>query len=447
VVSFKCAPTITVITDEAGNVTERRSYDAWGKRRNQDGTAMTNAFVTPDVRHGFADDEELDEVGLVNMNGRLYDPATGRFMSADPTVQYPGDMQNYNRYSYIDNNPLCTIDPSGYGFFDDVFGAIGDLIGGVVSAVTHVVKAILNNSVIRTAISVYVGYQLGVGDWQLFGSNAIANGAAGGFAAGLIQGRGDLRAAISGAVSGAAFGWAGGIGNADSLERYAAHAFAGCAGALIGGGDCARGAVSAVAGKFATNNTPSSWGDFGKFAATVIAGGTASVIGGGKFENGAFTAAMGYLFNQLTHSYPSSNNSIVDRAVAQYNAEYGYSTLDPEYLDPNLIKAMIRVESGVNLTAYNNDPMQVNVNGDWVSDKADIGLVQGVAPGSDLGIQAGVEWLTNYKAYAYDANGNAISFRGWDAAVTRYNGGGDPNYLSKVKTQFNILQCGKPSGC
>lgn len=75
---------IIAITDEAGTVTERRSYDAWGKRRNQNGTAMSNAFVTPEERHGFTGHEELDDVGLIHMNGRLYDPVIGRFLSADP---------------------------------------------------------------------------------------------------------------------------------------------------------------------------------------------------------------------------------------------------------------------------------------------------------------------------------------------------------------------------
>ena len=48
------------------------------------------------------------------MNGRIYDPLLGRFLSADTVVQYPGDLQNYNRYSYVNNNPLTYRDPSGH---------------------------------------------------------------------------------------------------------------------------------------------------------------------------------------------------------------------------------------------------------------------------------------------------------------------------------------------
>ena len=48
------------------------------------------------------------------LNGRVYDPQTGRFLSADPVVQEPDYLQNYNRYSYCLNNPLVYVDPSGY---------------------------------------------------------------------------------------------------------------------------------------------------------------------------------------------------------------------------------------------------------------------------------------------------------------------------------------------
>jgi len=48
------------------------------------------------------------------MNGRVYDPATAMFFSPDPFVQSPGDWSNYNRNSYVSNNPTRFTDPSGY---------------------------------------------------------------------------------------------------------------------------------------------------------------------------------------------------------------------------------------------------------------------------------------------------------------------------------------------
>ena len=52
-------------------------------------------------------------VGLIHMNGRLYDPLLHRFLSPDNYVQDPFNSQNYNRYAYVLNNPLAHIDPSG----------------------------------------------------------------------------------------------------------------------------------------------------------------------------------------------------------------------------------------------------------------------------------------------------------------------------------------------
>ena len=48
------------------------------------------------------------------MNGRIYDGLLGRFLSADLFVQDPGNLQAYNRYSYVWNNPLTRTDPSGW---------------------------------------------------------------------------------------------------------------------------------------------------------------------------------------------------------------------------------------------------------------------------------------------------------------------------------------------
>ncbi|MDP2237042.1 MAG: RHS repeat-associated core domain-containing protein [Bacteroidales bacterium] len=100
-------------TDASGNLLESLSYDPWGRRRKA--TDWTDYNVTSTLfDRGFTGHEHLPHFGLINMNGRVYDPFLARFLSPDPFVQAPNYSQNYNRYSYAFNNPLKYIDPSGY---------------------------------------------------------------------------------------------------------------------------------------------------------------------------------------------------------------------------------------------------------------------------------------------------------------------------------------------
>jgi RHS repeat-associated protein len=149
----------------------RYSEDAWGQRRNPftwSGAPLTTGANQSDdgsfdslTPRGFTGHEMLDDLGLVHMNGRIYDPLLGRFLSADTVVQFPGSLQSYNRYSYVENNPLTRIDPTGWysvlgleftdgggvsGFFKDLGGYTVDAgsgagqgawnatIGGAISA-------------------------------------------------------------------------------------------------------------------------------------------------------------------------------------------------------------------------------------------------------------------------------------------------------------------------
>ena len=63
---------------------------------------------------GYTGHEYLPWFNLYNMNGRLYDPLVGRFLSPDPYIADLTSTQEYNRYSYCLNNPLIYSDPSGY---------------------------------------------------------------------------------------------------------------------------------------------------------------------------------------------------------------------------------------------------------------------------------------------------------------------------------------------
>jgi RHS repeat-associated protein len=298
---------ISAVTDEAGFLLERMAYDPWGKRRGVGGAAdVTDSMVGRTTDRGFTEHEHLDEMGLVHMNGRIYDPLVGRFMSADPFIQAPSMLQSYNRYAYVMNNPLNLTDPSGYNWWTramhlgDRISSIGVSLGS--PALYHRSVNFLSGSGGYQLKSAALGYvSLYCGPWV-----AACNG---GFQAALAKGYGAsdgdaFRTGAVAAISTGAFQLAGQVtpGDSGSFLRYAAHAGAGCVSAAAGGGNCGQGAVSAVFGKFATNAIDAQPGQFDAFqaAATVVAGGVGSVIGGGKFANGAMTAAYGYLYNAMS---------------------------------------------------------------------------------------------------------------------------------------------------
>lgn len=108
----------SVITDATGAVVERLAFDPWGKRRFINTTPgardKLDALVGLKTDRGYTLHEHLDEVGAVHMNGRIYDPLVGRFMSADPIIQAPENLKSFNRYAYVWNNPLKGFDPTGY---------------------------------------------------------------------------------------------------------------------------------------------------------------------------------------------------------------------------------------------------------------------------------------------------------------------------------------------
>lgn len=109
---------ILKVVDANGTVKFSATYDPWG---NQTVTSNQIGLI-----RGYTGHEMLTEYGLINMNGRLYDPLLGRFLSTDNFVQEPGSTQSFNRYSYCLNNPLKYTDPSG----ETPIIAIAAVLGG-----------------------------------------------------------------------------------------------------------------------------------------------------------------------------------------------------------------------------------------------------------------------------------------------------------------------------
>jgi len=106
------------LLDANGNVVVAESFAAFGRRRGASWSGMPTATelaaMAANTRDGFTGHEHLDNLDLIHMNGRVYDPHIGRFISADPYVTAPYFGQSLNRYAYVWNNPLSLVDPSGF---------------------------------------------------------------------------------------------------------------------------------------------------------------------------------------------------------------------------------------------------------------------------------------------------------------------------------------------
>jgi RHS repeat-associated protein len=90
----------SVMTDSSGNVIRRVSYLPWGQDRGVD------ASFTPKLQFNF---KEKDATGFYDYGARLYNPATGRWLSPDTSIE-----DGPNRYAYVGNNPQTKIDPTGH---------------------------------------------------------------------------------------------------------------------------------------------------------------------------------------------------------------------------------------------------------------------------------------------------------------------------------------------
>ena len=107
------------ILNADGSTLVNESYTADGLRRNPTTWSGSASSVDLSVsagvtRQGYTWQTALGNMGLNHMNGRVQDAITGVFLSPDPYISEPGNPQNYNRYSYVLNNPLSFTDPSGY---------------------------------------------------------------------------------------------------------------------------------------------------------------------------------------------------------------------------------------------------------------------------------------------------------------------------------------------
>jgi RHS repeat-associated protein len=122
------------LLDANGALYARLSFDAFGNRRGSDWrrtTAPDWTGITNITRQGFTAHEMIDNVGLVHMGGRVYDPKLGRFLSVDPVIGDLADSQSVHPYAYAGNRPLNSIDPTGLAFDGPCGGVCISIVASV----------------------------------------------------------------------------------------------------------------------------------------------------------------------------------------------------------------------------------------------------------------------------------------------------------------------------
>ena len=334
---------------------ERQSFNAWGERRDaatwgalktaHDGTQHTSGA---DYDRGFTGHEMLDDFGIIHMNGRIYDPEIGRFLSADPYVQVPEYSQNFNRYSYVLNNPLSYTDSSGlvidwivaacvavynavvtYGAAVATAYASGGLVAAAGAAIGGLLAPGLSTMILTGAgggaitggMVASVAAQLAISAYSI-GSTLDAGGSVGdallGVAVNFVTagissggtptGEGGLHAV--GEAAGEAWKTANSVAGyakatALTVKHVAGHAVLGGASRAALGGRFQDGFLSAGVSTLMMDTGMGSMfegegaaGLLGRTAVSAVVGGTAAAVGGGKFANGAMTAAWQHLLNE-----------------------------------------------------------------------------------------------------------------------------------------------------
>lgn len=249
---------ILAISDEAGNKLEQRHFDAWGNFTHLqigNGAIITDKNIIDNasllIERGYTSHEHFAEVGIIHMNGRLYDPLLRRFLNADENIQDPYNTQNYNKYGYVMNNPLMFNDPSGEFWQFLAIPIVKALLFAVVSYTATVLITgakfnILNlySTIVMSMIS--AGITTVIGDVFSTATASIGNEALKSLVhagvqgtLGFMQGGNFLTAAASALLASAvSFGYGQAVGSAYSgVEQVAVGMLSGGVGSALSGGN------------------------------------------------------------------------------------------------------------------------------------------------------------------------------------------------------------------
>lgn len=148
------------LSNAAGSVTDQYTYDAFGRILFQSGATM-NPYL-------FAGQRTDPITGLDYMRARYYDPAVGRFTSADPLRQVTAHNSSFQFYVYAQNDPVNRIDPSGLEDIADF-------------EIASACDSVITSAVIGAGIGGTLGFIRG-------GVSGGLQGLIGGFVSGLLLG-------------------------------------------------------------------------------------------------------------------------------------------------------------------------------------------------------------------------------------------------------------------
>ena len=344
---------VVLITDALANIKQQTAFNAWGERVSTSDwqTLLPASGFMPVYQQfttqGYTGQDMLDAVGLIHYGGRIYDARLGRFMQADPIVQDALDLQAYNRYAYVRNNPLTLTDPSGFSWLSKAWRGAKRAFHQVSRWVGYAAAHVIDFSSRWTGTYAVLGRinpqieQLGLSVASVFcGPFAPACAAAGSYAIARSHGTSINDAAKGSAVAGAsawAFTQVGGAFTQTPIEAFgtrtlgnalrytaadvAAHGLVGGVMSSLSGGRFGDGFVAAgLSTGLSLNNLVQGEGVgaiAGRVALAALSGGTVSELTGGKFANGAMSAAFSQAFNEELHLLERSVKQLID----QYNQE------------------------------------------------------------------------------------------------------------------------------
>ncbi|MDC0746392.1 RHS repeat-associated core domain-containing protein [Polyangium mundeleinium] len=151
------------VTTAQGIAASRSYYEPFGARVDVAGNPV--AGPVQDIRNGFTGHRHDDDLGLINMRGRVYDPGTRRFLTPDPFAQL-----DENPYGYVGHDPLNWTDPSGFtpekpggSWYDGILGLFGGS-GGVTATPIADYSGMAQSGLAGTITSAVMAVEVGKGN-------------------------------------------------------------------------------------------------------------------------------------------------------------------------------------------------------------------------------------------------------------------------------------------